>query len=110
MTRPNDNVGNIKISTDPLGDDFHTESESSRPSMIKVTGLCKAKDQKNQTILVGALNALTGILILPNGYKESPEDPDYIMYIRPNVHNPNKKKKPRPDLQLAHKDFNHKDV
>ena len=59
---------------------------NNKDDMIKITGLSKKKDKYGQTFLIGSLNALSQILILPNTHKEQETQPDYFFYIRVNPH------------------------
>ena len=57
--------------------------------MIKITGVSKRKNRLGQTFLIGSLNALTQVLILPNNTKDRESAPDYYLYIRVNSHSRN---------------------
>ena len=69
----NDNRGNLR-----------NHDASSPPDMIKITGLSRKKDRNGNTYLIGALNALSQVLVLPNTHKKQENHPDYYLYIRMN--------------------------
>ena len=48
---------------------------------VKLTGLWKHKTKDGQTYLSGALSNITQLVILPNAYKRSEKDPDYMVYL-----------------------------
>ena len=53
--------------------------------MIKLTGLWKQKDKEGKSFLMGTLNPIAKLLVLPNSYKkEGDKSPDYFIYMAQN--------------------------
>lgn len=52
-------------------------------SMIKITGLWKRENKEGEFRLLGTLSPFSRLVILPNKYKEKPDDPDYVAFIAP---------------------------
>jgi len=50
---------------------------------IRLTGLWKNTDKKDNTYLSGNLNAITRVTVMPNENKKADRDPDYFLYISP---------------------------
>ena len=55
--------------------------------MIKLTGLWKKKNDKGQTYLAGSVNGISGVIILPNNYKNTDTDPDFFLFFTQNKKN-----------------------
>lgn len=52
--------------------------------MIKIGGLWKSKAEGG-TVLKGPLNAVSNLVILPNKFKRNEKDPDYMLFLSPNI-------------------------
>ena len=50
---------------------------------IRLAGLWKNADKKDNTYLSGNLNAITRVTVMPNENKKTDRDPDYFLYISP---------------------------
>lgn len=52
---------------------------------IRITGLWAMEDKKGNTFLSGNLNQITKVLIMPNTFKKETKEPDYYLYVGPNI-------------------------
>lgn len=52
--------------------------------MIKLGALWKSKDKDGKPFLQGQINQDVRIVILPNGFKKEPNQPDYLLYAQEN--------------------------
>ena len=52
---------------------------------LKITGLWTMEDKKGNTFLSGNLNQITKVLIMPNTFKKETKEPDYYLYLGPNI-------------------------
>jgi len=50
---------------------------------IKLTGLWRSESKAGGTYLSGRISPTSKLLILPNSFKKTEKDPDYIAYITP---------------------------
>jgi len=50
--------------------------------IIKLTGLWKTKTKAGLSMLTGSLNAVTSLLVMPNTFKKSAQEPDYYVYMK----------------------------
>ena len=48
---------------------------------IKLTGLWKEKSKDGKDYLSGTMMPGAELLIFPNGFKQKPNEPDYIAYL-----------------------------
>ena len=67
-------------------DDYNDleNGEAHKDTMIRITGLSRKKDRNGNTYLIGANNALTQFLVLPNTGKHLASQPDYHLFMRTN--------------------------
>ncbi len=50
---------------------------------IKLTGLWKSQTKAGEAYLAGKISPSMRLLILPNSYKKSDKEPDFIAYMTP---------------------------
>lgn len=50
---------------------------------IKLTGLWKNKSKSGETYLTGRISPTSKLLILPNTFKKTDKDPDFMAYLTP---------------------------
>lgn len=50
---------------------------------VRIGGLWKEESKSGGRYLSGKLSATSKLLVLPNTYKKTDKDPDYIVYLAP---------------------------
>lgn len=62
--------------------------------MIKLTGLWKQEGKAGSSYLSGLVSPTTRLLIMPNTYKKSGKEPDYIAFFAPGKEASGSEEKP----------------